>query len=71
MERTWMSLPIAARDDTVEPAEGDGGNQRRLSASGAAWSTQLCKAARAGQSDPNRILDPEGKADAVTITSWS
>lgn len=70
MERTWMSLPIAARD-TVEPAEGDGGNQRRLNASRAAWSTQLCKVARAGQSDPNRILDPEGKADAVTTTSWS
>ena len=65
-----MSFPFAARD-TVELAEGDGGNQRRLSASGAAWSMQLCKVTRAGQSDPNRILDPEGKADPVTVTSWS
>lgn len=32
---------------------------------------QLCKAARAEQRDPNRVLDPEGKANPVTVTSWS
>lgn len=65
---SWVS-PLCSWGDTVELAEGDGGNQRRLSASGTVWSMQFCEAARDGQSDPSRISDPEGKANPVTGTS--
>lgn len=43
---------------------------REDSARGTKWSMQLFKAVSVEHSDPNRILDPEGKADSVTVLSW-
>lgn len=42
---------------------------REDSARGTKWSMQLFKVS-VEHSNPNRILDPEGKADSVPVLSW-
>lgn len=36
---------------------------------GTKWSTSVSQAVRVERSDPDRVLDPEGKANSVTVPS--